>query len=198
MDPQTKQCPYCAETILAAAIKCKHCGEFLDGRAGTEAAVVPDPATLPRCPKCKYQPTSEEDAERHRGTHARPQARTLGQSDYCSCGKVAKGRCVECGDLLCSEHMPSGVVVCTACHSAVSRNATASAIEAGHALLAEVVVVLEQVISSGSAPDVGVHFSDPIHTRITSSIPPCASGHIACRPVTWEIPYTTSKPGIIQ
>ncbi|MCE5341060.1 MAG: PH domain-containing protein [Planctomycetaceae bacterium] len=26
----TKQCPYCAELILSAAIKCKHCGEFLN------------------------------------------------------------------------------------------------------------------------------------------------------------------------
>ena len=29
---QTCRCPYCAEEILAAAKKCKHCGEFLDGR----------------------------------------------------------------------------------------------------------------------------------------------------------------------
>jgi membrane protein YdbS with pleckstrin-like domain len=27
---QTKVCPFCAETILAAAVKCRHCGEFLN------------------------------------------------------------------------------------------------------------------------------------------------------------------------
>ncbi len=28
----TKKCPFCAELILHDAIKCKHCGEYIDGR----------------------------------------------------------------------------------------------------------------------------------------------------------------------
>ncbi len=31
-EQRTKDCPYCAEVIQANAVKCKHCGEFLDGR----------------------------------------------------------------------------------------------------------------------------------------------------------------------
>lgn len=30
MNDQIKKCPYCAEDVLVAAIKCKHCGEFLN------------------------------------------------------------------------------------------------------------------------------------------------------------------------
>jgi len=33
-----KKCPFCAEDIQEAAIKCKHCGEFLDGRPSPELA----------------------------------------------------------------------------------------------------------------------------------------------------------------
>jgi len=33
-DRTVKQCPYCAETIIASARKCKHCGEYSDRAAG--------------------------------------------------------------------------------------------------------------------------------------------------------------------
>ena len=42
MEELTKQCPFCGQTINAAAIKCKYCGKWLDGTQ-TQTQTPPPP-----------------------------------------------------------------------------------------------------------------------------------------------------------
>lgn len=52
--PATKRCPYCAEEILADAVKCKHCGEWLN-RSATPAT----PAEAAKPVYSQYQETGD-------------------------------------------------------------------------------------------------------------------------------------------
>lgn len=42
IDLQTKACPFCAETIQAAAVKCRFCGEFLNTKKAKALQAGPD------------------------------------------------------------------------------------------------------------------------------------------------------------
>lgn len=54
-EAKTKECPYCAERVLAKAVKCRYCGEFLSTVPATSVRVVP-PTGLP--PKTTPTPSA--------------------------------------------------------------------------------------------------------------------------------------------
>jgi hypothetical protein len=57
MDESTTTCPFCREEIKVGAIKCKHCGERLDG-ATTSPIVAAPPTAVPIPPSSAPAPAA--------------------------------------------------------------------------------------------------------------------------------------------
>lgn len=58
--PDTKDCPYCGEEILAKAKKCKHCGEFLDASLSSERQQQQSPAPSSVASSAERKPELEK------------------------------------------------------------------------------------------------------------------------------------------
>ena len=66
-EPETKDCPYCGERILAKAKKCKHCGEILDSSLMKQRQAQSRPSHPPSPQPPRSQPPQVKTVVKPRG-----------------------------------------------------------------------------------------------------------------------------------
>lgn len=96
-DKPTKFCPFCGETILAVAVKCKHCGEWLPKE---------EQKKMVECPICGEM--IEEGVEICPYCHEKTDGSTLTQPEP---------KMITCP--VCAELIPDNVSVCPICNEKI-------------------------------------------------------------------------------
>ncbi|HXY02724.1 MAG TPA: hypothetical protein VEI49_04060 [Terriglobales bacterium] len=56
----TRKCPFCAEEILSEAKKCKHCGEFVNGKVSKRVLAIFSAGVVIACVLAGMQTASSE------------------------------------------------------------------------------------------------------------------------------------------
>lgn len=98
-DKPTKSCPYCGETILAVAVKCKHCGEWLPKE---------EEKKLVACPVCGEM--VEEGVDICPYCHEKIDGSTINRNESAT-------RMITCP--VCAEQIPEDSVICPICNEKI-------------------------------------------------------------------------------
>lgn len=98
-DKPTKSCPFCGETILAVAVKCKHCGEWLPKE---------EQKKMVECPVCGEM--VEEGIDVCPYCHEKMDGSSIKR-------KEPQVRMIACP--VCAEQIPDNVAVCPICNEKI-------------------------------------------------------------------------------